>query len=43
MAREWITKDTYVLAMPNWGVASDHRPLVATFEAKDESTMLTDL
>jgi endonuclease/exonuclease/phosphatase family metal-dependent hydrolase len=35
MAREWIEKETYVLALPNWGVASDHRPLVATFEAED--------
>ena len=35
MAREWVTNETCVLALPNWGVASDHRPLVATFEAKD--------
>jgi endonuclease/exonuclease/phosphatase family metal-dependent hydrolase len=35
MAHEWIRKETYVLAMPNWGVASDHRPLVAAFEATD--------
>lgn len=35
MAREWSPKDTYVLTMPNWGVASDHRPIVATFEAED--------
>jgi len=36
MAREWVTNETHVLAMPNWGVGSDHRPLVATFEAKDK-------
>ncbi len=36
MAREWVPQDTYVLASPNWGVASDHRPLVATFEAADK-------
>jgi len=33
MAREWVTNETYVLATPNWGLASDHRPLVATFES----------
>ncbi len=36
MAREWIKKETYVLALPNWGVGSDHRPIVATFEAEDK-------
>ncbi len=36
MAREWIANETYVLTMPNWGVASDHRPIVATFEATDK-------
>jgi endonuclease/exonuclease/phosphatase family metal-dependent hydrolase len=35
MAREWVPKETYVLAIPNWGAGSDHRPLVATFEAVD--------
>lgn len=35
MAREWIPAQTFVLAMTNWGVASDHRPIVATFEAVD--------
>ena len=36
MAREWVTNETYVLTVPNWGVASDHRPLVATFEATNK-------
>jgi len=36
MAREWITNETYVLTIPNWGLGSDHRPLVATFEAADK-------
>lgn len=36
MAREWVTNETYVLSLPNWGVASDHRPLGATFEAEDK-------
>ena len=35
MAREWITNETYVLAMPDWGLASDHRPIVAAFEAEE--------
>jgi len=35
MAREWVPEETYVLAMPDWGVASDHRPIVATFEARE--------
>ena len=35
MAREWVPRETYVLAMPNWGLASDHRPVVAAFEARD--------
>lgn len=36
MAREWVKDGTYVLTIPNWGVASDHRPIVATFEAQDK-------
>ncbi len=36
MAREWVSNDTYILTLPNWGVGSDHRPLVATFEAADK-------
>jgi endonuclease/exonuclease/phosphatase family metal-dependent hydrolase len=35
MAREWIPQETYVLSIPRWGLASDHRPLVAAFEAED--------
>ncbi|MDB6022456.1 MAG: Endonuclease/exonuclease/phosphatase [Pedosphaera sp.] len=35
MAREWDPAETYVLALPNWGLASDHRPLVATFTAME--------
>jgi endonuclease/exonuclease/phosphatase family metal-dependent hydrolase len=37
MARGWNSAETYVLAMPNWGVGSDHRPLVASFQAPGES------
>ena len=32
MAHKWIPEQTYVLSSPSWGVASDHRPVVATFE-----------
>jgi endonuclease/exonuclease/phosphatase family metal-dependent hydrolase len=33
MARDWVTNETYALTIPNWGVGSDHRPIVATFKA----------
>ena len=33
MARDWVRNDTYVLALPNWGVGSDHRPIVAAFKS----------
>ena len=36
LAREWVASETYVLTLPNWGVGSDHRLLVATFEAEDK-------
>jgi len=36
MAREWPTNETYVLRIPDWGFASDHRPLVAALIAADE-------
>lgn len=35
LARDWVRSGTYVLMLPNWGVASDHRPIVATFEIDD--------
>jgi len=31
MKNNWLKDETYILTMPNWGLASDHRPLVATF------------
>jgi endonuclease/exonuclease/phosphatase family metal-dependent hydrolase len=36
MAREWLPAETYIVTMPNWGIASDHRPLVATFSTNDK-------
>lgn len=34
MARYWVTNETYVLTMPNWGVGSDHRPIVSSFKTE---------
>ena len=35
MAREWRPEESYVVAVPNWGLGSDHRPIVASFLSKD--------
>lgn len=35
MAREWQPDGTYILTAPDWGRASDHRPIIATFVAQD--------
>jgi endonuclease/exonuclease/phosphatase family metal-dependent hydrolase len=35
MAQEWKANETFVLTMPEWGVASDHRPVLASFFAED--------
>jgi endonuclease/exonuclease/phosphatase family metal-dependent hydrolase len=36
METQWLPAETYVLSLPNWGLASDHRPLVAGFTAEDQ-------
>ena len=36
MAKEWVPADTYIPSLSNWGVGSDHRPIVATFLDKDQ-------
>jgi endonuclease/exonuclease/phosphatase family metal-dependent hydrolase len=36
MSREWLPGETHVLGLPNWGVASDHRPIVAGFVAREQ-------
>jgi endonuclease/exonuclease/phosphatase family metal-dependent hydrolase len=36
MAKEWVKSDTYIPVIPNWGQASDHRPVLATIEATDK-------
>ena len=33
MERERLPSKTYILTLPDWGQASDHRPIVAGFEA----------
>jgi endonuclease/exonuclease/phosphatase family metal-dependent hydrolase len=35
MAREWDRSGTFILTLPNWGTASDHRPIIARFHAQD--------
>jgi len=36
MAREWVTNESYVVTIPNWGLGSDHRPIMATFSTDDK-------
>jgi endonuclease/exonuclease/phosphatase family metal-dependent hydrolase len=36
MSKEWVARESYVLARTGWGMASDHRPVVAAFEAADK-------
>jgi endonuclease/exonuclease/phosphatase family metal-dependent hydrolase len=36
MERQWLGAETYVLSSPNWGLASDHRPLVAGFTPEEQ-------
>jgi endonuclease/exonuclease/phosphatase family metal-dependent hydrolase len=31
LEKDWRAEETYVLNLPDWGTASDHRPLVAGF------------
>jgi endonuclease/exonuclease/phosphatase family metal-dependent hydrolase len=31
LARRWLTNETYLLTLPDWGTGSDHRPIMATF------------
>jgi len=36
MAKEWVTSETYIPTIPNWGIGSDHRPVLATIEAENK-------
>ncbi len=31
----WLPDETYIATIPNWGLASDHRPIVASFTTRD--------
>ncbi len=35
-AKEWVAEETYIATAPDWGLASDHRPLLVTLEAADQ-------
>jgi endonuclease/exonuclease/phosphatase family metal-dependent hydrolase len=32
MVRDWVKEETYIPTISNWGIGSDHRPIVATFK-----------
>ena len=34
LTRDWLRNETYIPTIPNWGVGSNHRPIVAAFEEK---------
>ena len=36
LAHAWETNGTFVLALPNWGAASDHRPIIGSFRVEDK-------
>ena len=38
MTHVWVTNETYVLSLSNWGIGSDHRPLIAAFKTENDCT-----
>lgn len=36
MKREWLPNETYIAVVPNWGLASDHRLVVAGFTTDEK-------
>ncbi|MGC3959521.1 MAG: endonuclease/exonuclease/phosphatase family protein [Verrucomicrobiota bacterium] len=36
MAKEWVKDQSFIPVVPNWGQASDHRPVLVTLEANDK-------
>jgi endonuclease/exonuclease/phosphatase family metal-dependent hydrolase len=36
MTLEWLASETFIVKIPNWGIGSDHRPIVATFLAEEK-------
>jgi hypothetical protein len=35
LAPDWLPSASYVLTIPEWGIASDHRPIVGAFKVHD--------
>jgi endonuclease/exonuclease/phosphatase family metal-dependent hydrolase len=35
MTRDWVEAETYIPTIPNWGIGSDHRPIVAAFKSEN--------
>jgi endonuclease/exonuclease/phosphatase family metal-dependent hydrolase len=35
LARDWVKAETCIPTIPNWGIGSDHRPIVATFKTEN--------
>jgi len=31
MSKSWVPAETYIPTVPNWGIGSDHRPIMAAF------------
>ena len=40
MARHWLRGETYLPVIPNWGLGSDHRPVVAGFSTTENESGL---
>jgi endonuclease/exonuclease/phosphatase family metal-dependent hydrolase len=36
LKRHWLPAETYIPVVPNWGIGSDHRPVVAGFETREK-------
>lgn len=36
LKRHWLAEGTYIPTIPNWGLGSDHRPVVASFSVQTE-------
>ena len=36
MTRAWLKADSYIATIPNWGLGSDHRPIVASFSTGEK-------
>ena len=35
LVKHWVKPETYIPTVPNWGIGSDHRPIVATFSTQN--------